>query len=298
MIVITKAKTKRRRAGGNYKFRRIYSVAEQMGSSVKASLVEGLKTFRNRADVEKVEAALRKGDFLAATEAVPFVKLPKDLAGLRDKIGKVVDKSAERSVTFFPKVLQPEVVFSADAPRVSKYILGHTGELIQGVTDQQRLAVQSMVRKSLDGAIPPARAAKMVRDVMTLNERQSIALQNYYEKLAKSDFTPREMDVMLDAYGNELLDARCLMIARTETADAVNFGQLELWRQAADDGIIEAQQTYKEWVIDPGTACERCEALDGQRVLLDEQFDTDDGPVDGPTLHPHCNCMLSLEFEE
>jgi hypothetical protein len=35
--------------------------------------------------------------------------------------------------------------------------------------------------------------------------------------------------------------------------------------------------------------------MDGETATVDEPFDTDDGPLDSPPLHPNCRCTVVLD---
>jgi len=73
---------------------------------------------------------------------------------------------------------------------------------------------------------------------------------------------------------------RSIMIARTETADALEQSFID---RAHDLGI-----TGKEWVVfDP---CEVCEQNEGIVIGIDETFPTGH---DRPPAHPNCMCALA-----
>lgn len=88
--------------------------------------------------------------------------------------------------------------------------------------------------------------------------------------------------------------SRALSIARTETSRAVNFATVEAYKQSE---VVEG----KEWLtaLDERT-CERCEAMDGKKIGLDDNFfDKDDSfmgikfdydEVAQPPLHVSCRC--------
>jgi len=70
-------------------------------------------------------------------------------------------------------------------------------------------------------------------------------------------------------------------IARTETIEAHNQADLLAYEQS---GVVE----YKEIIVEPD-ACEICTAVEGEKVLLSENFSTGD---DSPPLHPNCRCSI------
>lgn len=92
-------------------------------------------------------------------------------------------------------------------------------------------------------------------------------------------------DEILDAVGNE---ARAEMIARTEAMDAANEGLAQGWSQAVDEGLLTGDE-QKEWIATPG-CCDECDAVDGEKVPMDEDFSVGDDPP----LHPNCRCTMGL----
>ena len=88
--------------------------------------------------------------------------------------------------------------------------------------------------------------------------------------------------------------ARAEVIARTETMRASNLGQQEAWNQAIDEGLLTGQEK-KEWIATPDDReCDDCDDVDGQRVPIDGEFDTSEGSLDGPPLHPNCRCTVGI----
>jgi hypothetical protein len=91
-----------------------------------------------------------------------------------------------------------------------------------------------------------------------------------------------------------------MMIARTETKNAINRGALAVWKAGRDQGLIDETAT-KEWVVD-GDPCEICEPMDGVQVPLDESWTIEllngqEMQVEIPSqAHPHCYCGMELHF--
>ena len=89
------------------------------------------------------------------------------------------------------------------------------------------------------------------------------------------------------------------------TITSSNHGQLMLWNQAAEKGLLDPRTTRRIWIATSG-ACPYCAALDGKTVGFTEQFSSEREAADGtpkdpvivmaPALHPHCRCTSSLVF--
>ncbi len=80
-------------------------------------------------------------------------------------------------------------------------------------------------------------------------------------------------------------ESRAEMIARTETAMADVQGMIAGWKES---GVVAG----KEWLTD-SNPCPICEALDGEVVGLDEEFEGGD-----PPLHPSCECTVIAVLNE
>jgi SPP1 gp7 family putative phage head morphogenesis protein len=87
-------------------------------------------------------------------------------------------------------------------------------------------------------------------------------------------------EVLADNYA--FSEERANMIARTETAYADVAGNLLGYRLS---GVV----AQKQWITGAG-CCDLCDELNGVVIGIDEEFDTEDGPIDGPPYHPNCRC--------
>lgn len=103
------------------------------------------------------------------------------------------------------------------------------------------------------------------------------------EGVAKKESIPELTSRVKDIFDSE---ARAEMIARTEVLRASNFSSDESYKQS---NIVEG----KEWLtamderVHPG-----CVELNGEKVLLDDTFDTEAGQLSAPPMHPRCRCTI------
>jgi hypothetical protein len=90
------------------------------------------------------------------------------------------------------------------------------------------------------------------------------------------------------------------MIARSESSRAAHQGMIQGWKES---GVV----TAKVWRTQPG-ACQFCQPMEGKVVELDSSFfeqgsvipgneggqmKLDYEVVDGPPLHPNCECTVT-----
>lgn len=75
--------------------------------------------------------------------------------------------------------------------------------------------------------------------------------------------------------------------------------------QESDFGLPPVQLEKTWWAGGPNV-CEFCDDLDGLTIPIEDDFDTIEGALSGPPLHPNCNCDIemvtpddsSIEYEQ
>lgn len=173
-------------------------------------------------------------------------------------------------------------------------------ELIQGVTEESRQAIRTLVTRLFERNLTVDQIAKEIRSHIGLNRRDSLALSNYADGLHARVLT-NEISVdqalkLSTDYRNRLLAQRADTIARTETMRASNAGQHEAWQQAREMGLIPQTQ-QRQWLItDDERLCQICASVPAKGpVGLDQPFILGDGtPILAPPAHPLCRCTMSL----
>jgi SPP1 gp7 family putative phage head morphogenesis protein len=164
------------------------------------------------------------------------------------------------------------------------------GELIKELTAGQTLTINALLQHQVYmGISSPAALARMLKPMIGLLKREALAVANYRAELLSQGLNMERCDSLVEKYADFLLNARTERIARTELCYAFEFGQMESIRQLQESGLIS--DVMKEWLTagDEARMCPECEALDGERVALDEEFSAG---VTAPPLHPGCRCDL------
>ncbi len=190
--------------------------------------------------------------------------------------------------------VSPAFRFDGENKRAQRVAERQAGRLVTNVSDETIAAIRSVIVRSIREGIPPYDAAKLIRGLVGMTERDAQAAMNYREEMVNSGLPIERVDKLVDRYADKKIAARADSIARTETMDALNDGALEGWAQAQDDGLLGEGAT-KEVIVTPDERlCPVCEPLDGVAVPLDEPFDTDNGPIMAPPFHPRCRCTLAV----
>ena len=182
------------------------------------------------------------------------------------------------------------------------------------ISNETRRAIRELISQAFVDGVPPAKAARAIRDQIGLTRFQERAVRNLSREMARRQrgvvrrfggqfgakvpqggYSTVQIQAATKRYGKRLLRSRALTIARTETLAAANEGQRQLWLQARKTGAIPAH-LVKEWIITPDDdLCPVCRGMIGQQRELDKPFNTGRfGPVMSPPAHPRCRCAQGL----
>lgn len=279
-------------------YSRLNKLSQSMQGAVKADFTKGITKFKSKVKPEEIYHAWLSKDYARVYETIPWSDLPDDLEGYGASIGDVLEGVGEATVDLLPAPISDQLRWDTSNPAIRDYVDNRTGVLIQDITEDTQGYIASLISRSFDEALTPGRVAKMIRPAIGLGTRLATAHANYVDGLRKQGLPDSKIDRLSASYENRLLDYRASMIARTESSFARNAGQLSVWKAAANQGLIERQNSKKQWIVD-GKPCEECMDLEDQGAIgLDEFWDGEDGPLDAPPAHPNCMCGMEMSFEE
>ena len=268
-----------------------------MASSVRIKLKGGIKKFKDRIDKEEVYQAWLSGNYARVFDAVPWEQMPGDLEGYSEALLDAAGKSSLIAIEALPAPVIETLRYDTKNPDIKNLINDSTGRLVENIKEGTREFIADAVSRRFDEALSPRRVADIIKPSIGLNSRQVIALNNYRNMLEKKETPDSRIETLTDAYYDRLLDYRSVMIARTESQFAMNQGQLSVWKEATDQGLIDPT-AKKRWVVD-GNPCPQCEDLGEQEPIeLDDSWDSEGDTVDSPPLHPNCYCNMELVFEK
>lgn len=186
----------------------------------------------------------------------------------------------------------PDGAFNLDDPNAIDFILSQGADLVDGIDDEVRAAIRVLLASSFEGNWDVRETARLMPSLVGLSDRQAGAVTRFYASLIAdpANSAGRAAD-LAEAYAGRQLDARALVIARTETIRGANQGVVIGLAQAVDEGYLDPN-VQKEWIAtDDDITCDECENLDGEQVGLDEDFSSGD---DAPPAHPDCRCAVGM----
>lgn len=184
--------------------------------------------------------------------------------------------------------------------RAVDYAAQESGRLVVGLSQSSQAALRTTMGSTLGGNYTVASASRTIRDIVGLDPPRATAVVNFRNSLEAAGFAAADVDRRVADFARRQVAARASTIARTETLRAAHMGQLEVWRAAAERGLIDPNTTRRVWVTtDDDRICEECASLDGESIEFEGQFASGEGNVsETPPIHPNCRCTSELEFDE
>lgn len=304
-VAVEKARPKRGAKGPASDYETLHRIADEIAPLIEEKFKTGATKMRAKLDVRDILSALADEDGKRIEEGVPWSEII-DQADLRDDLQEVVERSGVASARGLRDLLvrtvdvpEARLEFDRAAPEVEKYARERSGELIKEITDESRQAVRNAVAEALASGKDYGTSAAKIKDAVGLTRVGATAVANYRDGLMEQGLPGPQVARQADAYRERLLKARAENISRTETIAATTQGQKEYWNQLAEDDIIDRDTAEKEWVVTPDDRlCPICEALAGQTVGIDEQFEVDGEYIDGSPAHPGCRCTQALKLRD
>lgn len=292
---VEKAKPPRRtpKRVGTALYSKTKSLSTFMANAVRLDLLRGIETFRSKVSTTDLARAWAGGDYAKIQTFIPWDEFPDDLGPTVSQLRAAAGSAAKFQIEELPRNINANLRFDPSNPRLSHYLQTRTGRLITNMQGDTLKVVQNAVEQSFKTAMTPRDVANSIKNSIGLLPAHQVALEKYRQGLIAEKMTPDRVESLANAYSERLLDYRAMSIARTETRTAVVQGQLSVWREGASQGYIDPNKTVKTWFT-ADAPCPLCEPLNGVSVPLDDDFDTDDGPIDGPPYHVNCFCGLNI----
>lgn len=263
--------------------RRLLAALDRLTPTVRRRVLKALEALRATTSLDAILAALEQADQLALNRLTR--SLSRSLRGAVATVEQAyrVGHVAGR-VTASLRLMNPSAVQASAS----------AGRLVTGITTETRRGIQAIVESSVRDGLAPREAAKRLRSLIGLTERQAQAVLAQRAADAAAGRTADAIEARAQRYADRLLRQRAELIARTEILRAANEGQLDLWRQAQADGLLP-RDARKQWVVTPDDRlCPFCEPLDGDTQPLEGRFVSGRYLVEAPPLHPQCRCTLVM----
>lgn len=290
-------------------WRRIHEIADELTPEIEERFLAAVDEVRGSIDFRVLERAIEEGRIEAVVQQLNLDRMRELLGEAGDQqvletIREGVERAGEAAARDLSLMLDVDVVFDQANPRAVRWAREHAAKAVVQVTDETRDALRGMIADAIEEGVGTRRTAREIADELGdslgLTRQQVSAVESFRERLEQSGLSADEVNQRVARFRRAKLGQRAERIARNETITAANQGQQELWEQAAEEGLMDADTTVREVIVTPDERlCEICAPMEGQRRQLGNEFVS---PFDGtralrPPFHIQCRCALGLVFD-
>lgn len=319
-------------AGDQAEIARLLDQQASIEANIKQSFLDAVRRLGDSVDTARVADLLRQGK---VGEAIGFVNETLSAQGFSTVASSVSQAALAAGIdaAAAPALGSASFGFGVTNPQTVSFLRNYEFGLIRDLTMDARASVAAAIQHGVEAGINPIDTARDVRDYLGLTPRQTQAVLNYRDALVDGDssaldralrdkrfdpsveralrgdgdLSPDKIDRMVQRYQERYLRYRSETIARTESMRAVNRGNLEAWRQAANDGVVAADQIVRFWVHSHDEKVRDSHLaipdMNPDGVGLDEPFDSPLGPIMypcDPNAEPsntiNCRCTQIIRF--
>lgn len=312
-------------------FQWLHDIADAAAPEVRRRFIEAIKAIRGTVKEAELRAAL---DSKSVDRVVRVLGMERDLGPIEPMLLKPLEETVRQSgiaaMDATPEIAARggslAMRFDIINPHTVQSVRQYGFNLIRQVTDDTRDGIRAIVSDAMQFGGHPEEQARQIRSLIGLTDKQANSVSNFRRLLEDRDvraldralrdkrfdgtlrsvlgdegidnLSKEQIDHMVERYSSRMLDFRANTIARTETINAARLGTQQAWVQSTESGLLERSKVRQGWMVTPDDRlCEYCQAVPGMNpdgVPLGQTFATPLGPVDGPTLHPNCRCVVYL----
>ena len=186
-----------------------------------------------------------------------------------------------------------EESFKMPNPEAEAWLYQYSAAEIVEITLQERKAISFILGEGQRTGQTYKQTATMLRNTLSLTDKQAQAVNNYYRKLRADGMTEAQAQQLAAKYHSKLLKYRSETIALTESFTATNTAWSNSIRESVRDGTLSQQEYELYWLTAPDERrCEICGGLAGVTGDLNaQQFDG----YGKPPIHPRCRCQMIVQ---
>lgn len=308
---------------------RLTALIEALAPKFRQRFLEVVASIKAQVDLDSIQALLEAGDVGGALVSA-------EVAALRmsNYYGDVMTIVAEDTAEVIGDALQVIVNYDQANTGAIAAMQANQLRLVREFTDEQRLATQEALLDGIKRGLNPRETAIAIRDSIGLTQYQQRIINNYRDQLQNMDrraldrslrdkrfdrtvlgsidkdkaLTQAQIDKMVSRYTERWVKYRSEVISRTETLRAAHEGSHEMYRQAINNGTLNADDTVFTWdtsrdsrVRDPAHT-----AMQGQQRKFGEPFVSGKGHL---LIHPgdrnapaeetvQCRCAVTVRFTD
>lgn len=300
-------------------------VADRYESRIQRLVVDAARTGQAALDEQLLEMGMERGvpsimesalvTSNAAMMTVLSAELPKLIEGAFVDAAKATLRQAQVAGSVLRAAKLPErpidsLRFDLVNREAVVWIRTKSGAAITNISGTTLKAIRRILERAFVDGIPIDQAARLIRPLIGLTNVHVEAVLNLRRAMrdnpgkkiwagrvpirvpkdgASADLIRRRTE----SYADRLLNYRARLIARTEAVGASNEGQRQLWKQAIEKNLLNAD-IKREWIVTPDERlCPICENLNGEVRGIDEPFSVG---VMSPPAHGLCRCSMGISI--
>lgn len=272
------------------------ALANRMARAVKIDLITGVETFRKKINPEKIYDAWLNRSYDNVMSHIPWQEHSAHLESANTRLFDLAAEAASLGIEGLDKPIRDELRYDYKNPYVQRAFNKRTAEWNTNMGQDNIENIRNTIHSQFTDALTPRRMANEIKNHIGLNPRLATAQMNFVKGLQGKSLTEDRITELSNKNYDRLLDYRANMIARTESMQMINHGQLAVWKEGQNQELIPKTST-KVWEVD-GNPCPDCEDMDGEEVPINDVWMTANGPCDIPTdIHPNCECLMTLNME-
>lgn len=302
------------RPSGEPEWQAVHRAADRGIAAIRGPFLEAVEEMQDQVSISEMETLIVNGGAAAVVGAFPWFRFESALTdaflpafrdtqhrAMRGVLGILEDETPDEVNLVITKQ-DVTARFDLTNPASVNVAARQAAEAVLTVSASTKRAIREIIRRGQLGQLTVAQQAERIRGLIGLTERQAASVLNFEQALIKQGITGQELNRRVARKFEQTLKRRAITIARHETMVAANSGQQDLWRQAADQGLIDRDTVTRRWITQvpsgPDNPCPICRPMDGQLRPLEEPFVS---PFNGastlmPPIHVICKCAAALEI--
>jgi hypothetical protein len=273
-------------------------IADNASPKLRRSFMQAVADTVNGIIGADIIDALKRGDIDLAVSAVPWnaVATPVLQDQFMGAFQTAFQQSGRVSAQIVPGV-KPYSISVVDDRSIT-YLRDYGSQKITDYGITNRTVINDALVSAMHDGFTPQQTANLIKPFVGLSEPYAKAVSNLAGRLVESGSSQDEVMAAVARYSKQLIAARTMTIARTESQEAVGAGQHEAWLQGEDRGIIDAATAIRRWITAGDDQVRPAhEFMEGQECGLHEMFKDGDGVTwERPPAGINCRCSVELDL--
>jgi hypothetical protein len=259
---------------------------DKTASQIEKDFIQSIKATVRETDWEHLErdlAAYQHGD--AIIDGIAWEDFDP-----KERLKKLFEVSLEANGAEIGKITGGAKFDFVD-PRALTWIDKYCADLIVGIDDKTRAGVKAIVKNGYEKGVTPRNQAKLIKEIVGLDERRALALQKYSDNLFSKGYSEEKVWRLLEKKGEQLLNTRARTIAVNECSEASANASYWNTKSACERGILskDEYEAYRIVAADE-RLCKKCGPIAGESREIPDGSYASTGSV---TVKVHISCRCT-----